>query len=179
MPNVIRSGATVPGLLGAIALTSCLLGCGGGSSSATQATPPAPAQNAIPASFYGFTINKSCSISDTDALGTPCANPGHHSFPGLPFTWSRSLGTSKIRWSDLVRCDPAGRVCPIPGSGCSNDGKGTNCQLVPNCQPSSAASDDLRIVPTIGKFLISGRIRTMRTQWTGCSTHITRLTISV
>jgi hypothetical protein len=123
--------ATVSGIIGAAALT----------------VNPATASNAIPPSFYGFTINKSCSISDTDTGGFKCGNPEPHSFPGLPFTWARSLGTAHLKWNDLVQCDPTGTVCPIPGSGCSNNGAGAggpcpNNQLVANCQPSASAPDD-------------------------------------
>ena len=97
--------------------------------------------NAIPQSFYGFTINKSCSISNTDAEGQGCNNPENHNFPGLPFTWARSLGAGHLTWADLVQCDPTGSVCPVPGSGCSKD-DGSCGQLVPNCQPNAFASDD-------------------------------------
>ena len=99
--------------------------------------------NAIPASFYGFTVNRSCSIANTEPAGNSCGNPESHSFPGLPFTWSRSLGTGKLKWSDLVRCDPTGSVCPIPGNGCGKNGEGcTSSQLVAGCAPSSFNPDD-------------------------------------
>src|SRR3984893_9968706 len=103
---------------------------------------------AIPASFYGFTINKACSIGDTTPDGKPCNNPEAHHFPGLPLTWTRSLGAGYVKWADLVRCDPTGSVCPQPGSGCSKIGAGGNgspcpgSDLVPNCQPSSLAPDN-------------------------------------
>jgi hypothetical protein len=116
--------------------------------SATLTVNTASSGNAIPSSFYGFTINKQCSIADTNASGLACNNPEPHSFPGLPLAWSRSLGADFIKWSDMVQCDPTGSVCPKPGSGCSKNGRGANgtpCpsdQLVANCQPSSMAPDD-------------------------------------
>ena len=102
---------------------------------------------AIPASFYGFTINKPCSIGDTKPDGNSCNNPEPHHFPGLPLTWARSLGAGYVKWADLVQCDPTGSVCPQPGSGCSKNGLGGNgncpgSDLVPNCQPSSLAPDN-------------------------------------
>src|ERR1700693_600365 len=104
--------------------------------------------NAIPASFYGFTINDPCSISNTRPDGSSCSNTESHSFPGLPLTWSRSLGESYIKWSDIVQCDPTGSVCPEPGSGCSKDGLGSGgapCpdgELVANCVPNAKSPDD-------------------------------------
>jgi hypothetical protein len=114
----------------------------------TLTVNPAPTGNAIPTSFYGFTINNPCSISDTKPDGTSCNNPESHNFPGLPLTWSRSLGESYIKWNDIAQCDPTGTVCPIPGSGCSKDGKGPNgsscpdSELVANCVPNAKAPDD-------------------------------------
>jgi hypothetical protein len=104
--------------------------------------------NEIPTSFYGFTINKACSISNTNATGQGCGNPEPHSFPGFPFTWARSLGTDRIKWTNVVQCDPTGSVCPMPGSGCSKNGAGANgnpCpsdQLVAGCQPSASQPAD-------------------------------------
>lgn len=104
--------------------------------------------NAIPASFYGFTINDPCSISNTRPDGSNCDNTESHSFPGLPLTWSRSLGESYIKWSDITQCDPTGSVCPEPGSGCSKDGLGSggspcpDSELVANCVPNAKAPDD-------------------------------------
>ena len=104
--------------------------------------------SAIPASFYGVTINKACSIADTKPDGRSCNNPEPHRLPGLPFTWARSLGAGYVKWADLVQCDPTGSVCPQPGSGCSKIGAGGNgspcpgSELVPNCQPSSLAPDN-------------------------------------
>lgn len=126
----------------------CLVGCGSNYRGAGGDPPPPTGASVImappiPASFFGFTIDKQCSISDTDASGGNCNNPEHHSFPGLPFGWARSLGAGGIKWSDLVQCDPTGAVCPKPGSGCSKDGLGCAAnQLVANCQPSSLAPDD-------------------------------------
>ena len=106
------------------------------------------AGNAIPASFYGFTINDPCSISDTRPDGSNCGNTESHSFPGLPLTWSRSLGESYIKWSDIAQCDPTGTVCPEPGSGCSKDGLGSggvpcpDSELVTNCVPNAKTPDD-------------------------------------
>src|SRR6202521_1440981 len=79
--------------------------------SGTLTVNPRPSGNAIPASFYGFTINKPCSISDTKPDGTSCNNPESHSFPGLPFTWARSLTADYIKWNDVVQCDPSGTAC--------------------------------------------------------------------
>lgn len=104
--------------------------------------------NAIPASFYGFTINDPCSISNTRPDGSSCNNPESHTFPVLPLTWSRSLGESYIKWNDIVQCDPTGSVCPVPGSGCSKDGLGPggspcpSADLVPNCVPNAKSADD-------------------------------------
>jgi hypothetical protein len=139
----IGSGS-IATLIGSIALLACLSGCGGGTASTNVVIPPPPPGNAIPASFFGFTINRACSITNTDpAGGNSCGNTESHSFPGLPFTWSRSLGTGKLKWSDLVRCDPTGSVCPIPGNGCSKNGAGCNSsQLVAGCVPSSSSPDD-------------------------------------
>jgi Bacterial Ig-like domain (group 2) len=104
--------------------------------------------NAIPASFYGFTINDPCSISNTRPDGSDCSNTESHSFPGLPLTWSRSLGESYIKWSDIVQCDPTGSVCPLPGSGCSKDGLGSggapcaDSELVTGCVPNAKDPGD-------------------------------------
>ena len=116
--------------------------------SGTLTVNPALIGNAIPASFYGLTINNPCSISDTRPDGSSCNNPESHSFPGLPLTWSRSLGENYIKWSDIAQCDPTGSVCPEPGSGCSKDGLGPNgapcpnSELVANCVPNAKAPDD-------------------------------------
>jgi hypothetical protein len=98
----------------------------------------------IPLSFYGFTVNTGCDISNerptNQALN--CDNPENHSMPGLPFAWSRSLGSSTLKWSDLVQCDPTGSVCPVAGHGCDKNGIGANgvkCSrsfLYLGCQPN-------------------------------------------
>jgi hypothetical protein len=124
------------------ALTSAVTGSG------TLTVNHGSAGNAIPASFYGFTINDPCSISDTRPDGSNCSNTESHNFPGLPLTWSRSLGESYIKWSDIAQCDPTGTTCPQPGSGCSKDGLGSggsSCpdnELVANCVPKAKAPDD-------------------------------------
>jgi hypothetical protein len=116
--------------------------------SATLTVNSAASDNAIPESFFGFTINKDCSIANNNPDGSSCDNPESHSFPGLPLAWSRSLAAGDIKWSDLVQCDPTGSVCPLPGSGCSKTGagpNGTSCpssELVPNCQPNVSSPDD-------------------------------------
>src|SRR5208282_3284791 len=97
--------------------------------------------NQIPASFFGFTVNRSCSISNSNATGQSCDNPESHSFPGFPFTVSRSLGSGLRKWGDLEQCDPTGSVCPLPGSGCSKND--TSCtQLVAGCTPNSKQPSD-------------------------------------
>ena len=116
--------------------------------SGTLTVNPQVGGNAIPASFFGFTINNPCSIANTKPDGTNCNNSESHNFPGLPLTWSRSLGENYIKWNDIVQCDPTGTVCPLPGSGCSKDGVGANgspcpsSQLVANCAPKAKAADD-------------------------------------
>jgi len=116
--------------------------------SGTLTVNPQAGGNAIPASFYGFTINKPCSIANTNPTGGSCNNPESHDFPGLPLTWTRSLSEDYIKWNDIVQCDPTGTVCPLPGSGCSKDGLGNNgspCpgnQLVAGCVPNAKAADD-------------------------------------
>jgi hypothetical protein len=120
--SAVRAGAALTAVVG-LALICGSLSCGGVASSSTKIVPPS---SAIPASFYGFTINKSCSISQTDASGQSCSNPENHNFPGLPFTLSRSLGTGRLRWSDLVECDPTG----------------SSCAAVSGCQPNARSADD-------------------------------------
>jgi hypothetical protein len=98
----------------------------------------------IPLSFFGFTVNSGCDISNQRPTNSAlnCNNPESHSLPGLPFTWSRSLGSSTEKWGDLVQCDPTGSVCPKAGHGCDKNGIGANgvaCSaslLVTGCQPN-------------------------------------------
>src|SRR5437868_6844128 len=116
----------IPILVASVALLSSLAGCGGVSSSSKTVPAPPSSEKGVPSSFFGFTINKSCSISDNGASGSNCGNTESHSFPGLPFSWSRSLGTSKLRWSDLVQCNPAG----------------SSCAGVSGCQPNLRNPDD-------------------------------------
>src|ERR1700682_5699304 len=78
-----------------------VVGCAGISQSGTSSSGSAnnPGPNAIPSSFFGFIVNRQCSISDTAADGSSCNNPESHSFPGLPLGWSRSLGPGQMKWS--------------------------------------------------------------------------------
>lgn len=135
-----------------IVLALGLAACGGSGSTSSGVSgggggqPPPP--NPIPETFFGFTIGSSCSISDTDLKGPACNNPETNNFPGLPFTLSRSIGSGKTKWNDIVQCDPTGTVCPIEGSGCSKNGMGVggapcpSTELIPNCQPNLSAPDD-------------------------------------
>jgi hypothetical protein len=136
-----------------IAMALGLSSCGGGSVSGGTNNgggggQPPPPPNAIPETFFGFTINKNCSVVNVKPNGDSCNNPETNSFPGLPFTLARSVGAGGIKWNDLVQCDPTGTVCPIQGSGCSKDGLGANggpcptAELVANCQPNLSAPDD-------------------------------------
>ena len=115
---------------------------GSANSNAATITVGQPPPNGISAAFYGFTVNKACSISDTGPTGTNCNNPESHSFPGLPFGFSRSLGSGDLTWSALVRCDPTGSVCGVPGTGCSPSGAGTSCQTVAGCAPNTLLPTD-------------------------------------
>jgi len=141
---VIRSGTNLTVLAASLLLISCLLGCGGSSSQSNIITPPPPPPPAgsIPSTFFGFTVNKVCTITNIEPYGNSCGNPESHGFPGLPFSWSRSLGTGRLKWADIEQCDPTGSVCPAAGSGCSKNGLGSNCNPVPGCQPSAYSPDD-------------------------------------
>lgn len=147
--NGIRRSNAAPaiGLCVASVLILFLVGCGGSSTGGT--TPNFPiVQAEIPASFFGFTINKPCNVADVNTAGSPCDNTESHGFPGLPLTWSRSLDEDSLKWSDIALCDPTGSVCPKAGSGCSKDGLGLNgapcpaTALIPNCVPDALAPDD-------------------------------------
>lgn len=125
-------------------------GCGGGGGSNSGSGQQlggflSPVSN----SFFGLAFKDPCSITNTGPTG-PCGNPEFHSFPSVPFGWARSLGSGEMnmKWSDIVQCDPTGKVCPVAGSGCSKDGLsagGAQCpaaELVANCQPNLLAPDD-------------------------------------
>ncbi len=117
---------------------------------AIKGTGIVAALNPIPLSFYGFTVNTGCDISNerptNQALN--CNSTESHSMPGLPFSWSRSLGSSTLKWSDLEECDPTGSVCPIAGHGCDRNGVGANgvkCSksfLYAGCQPNLKSPTD-------------------------------------
>lgn len=141
--SVDGNGLATTSAPGNVSITATTEGVTG---AATLTVNPTSA-SVIPTSFYGFTINQSCSISNTDAQGGSCGNPTTVQFPeppsGLPFTWARSLGSGRLKWSDLVRCDPTGGACPVPGSGCPKNGASCpSSQLVAGCTPNAAAADD-------------------------------------
>jgi hypothetical protein len=133
-----------------IALLLGLAACGGSGPGTTGGgpPPPPPPANAIPETFFGFTIQNSCSIGSIDKNGFNCNNPEANSFPGLPLTLARSVAAGRTKWNDLVQCDPTGTVCPVEGSGCSKNGLGPGggpcptADLVANCQPNLSAPDD-------------------------------------
>jgi hypothetical protein len=134
--------------LSSLSMAACLTGCGGGGGGSN--VPPSelpPALPTVPSSFFGFSIQNPCSISNTGVTGT-CSNPEIHSFPGLPLTWAGSLAPGNLKWSDIVQCDPTGSVCPVAGSGCSKAGVGPDgkpcptADLVANCHPDSVGPDE-------------------------------------